>query len=62
MSKLAIVLIGYNRAQAMQGVLNSLQRIDTDRKDLTLVLSIEGEATQDVIDVADSFVWNFGEK
>jgi hypothetical protein len=62
MSKLAIVLIGYNRAQAMQSVLSSLQRIDTDRKDLTLVLSIEGEATQDVVDVANSFEWPFGDK
>ena len=62
MSKLAIVLIGYNRAKAMQGVLSSLKRIDTARKDITLVLSIEGEATQDVIDVADSFKWNFGKK
>ena len=62
MSKLAIVLIGYNRALAMQGVLESLKKLDTIRKDITLVLSIEGEATQDVVSVAESFEWLFGEK
>ena len=62
MSKLAIVLIGYNRTLAMQGVLESLKKLDTIRKDITLVLSIEGEATQDVVSVAESFEWLFGEK
>ncbi len=62
MSKIAIILIGYNRALAMMGVLESLKRLATTRKDITLVLSIEGEATQDVIDTAKSFEWAFGNK
>ena len=62
MSKIAIILIGYNRSEAMRSVLTSLDKLETDRTDIHLVLSIEGEATPDVVEVAEDYKWNFGKK
>jgi hypothetical protein len=62
MNKLAIVAIGYNRHIAFSYMLNSLLRIKTDRKDIHLVLTIEGEATEEVRKVAEEFQWPYGEK
>ena len=62
MNKLAIIAIGYNRHIAFAYMLNSLLKIKTDRRDIHLVLTIEGEASEEVKQVAEQFQWPFGEK
>ena len=61
-NRIAIVAIGYNRHIAFSYMLNSLLKIKTNRHDIHLVLTIEGEATEEVKQVAEQFQWPFGEK
>lgn len=61
-NKIAIVAIGYNRHVAFSYMLNSLLKIQSDRHDIHLVLTIEGEATEEVKKVAEQYQWPFGEK
>lgn len=62
MNRIAIVAIGYNRAEAFSNMLQSLKQIKTERTDIHLVLSIEGEATETVKEIAERYDWQYGEK
>lgn len=61
--KAAIVAIGYNRAQSMQRLLSSIGRAKYYQNDITLIISIDYHPdNSDVIEVANSFTWEYGEK
>ena len=56
-----IVIPAFNRANSLKRLLTSLSRAVYHTK-VDLVISIDGGGPQDVVDVANSFVWTFGEK
>lgn len=62
MSSTAIIVTGYNRADALSSLLKSLSKIITKRTDIALIISLENKATSSVIEVANRFTWMFGEK
>ena len=62
MGKYAIVAIGYNRADSMQRLLNSLSKVEYDGDDVSIIISIDNSGTDFVEKCADKFVWDFGEK
>lgn len=62
MSKLAIVLVGYNRAEPMKDLLVSLNNIKTEREDIQLVISIDNKGTVDVNKLANDYIWRHGKK
>ena len=63
MLKPAIVVVGYNRADSMSRLLKSIGDARYDYKDINLIISIDYcENNQDVLKVAESFVWEYGEK
>lgn len=58
-----IVVVAYNRAKSVQRLLDSLNRARYERDDIPLIISIDrGENNQDVLEVAERFVWKHGEK
>lgn len=58
----AIVVVAFNRPQALQGLLNSLLKADYNGHEVPLVISIDGGRNKPVATLADSFVWPFGTK
>lgn len=62
MKNLAIIVIGYNRSNALARLLESLSHIECQIDDVDLIISIEGSATVEVINVANEYEWNYGEK
>lgn len=62
MSHIAIVAVGYNRPDSMATLLDSVGRIITDNC-IDLIISIDkGKRQSEIIDVAERFVWKFGNK
>lgn len=62
MNNLAFVVIGYNRGESFSRLLNSISNIVTDRKDITLVITLERGSNKEVNSIAENFKWEFGEK
>lgn len=62
MSKLAIVIIAYNREKSLQRLLNSLARASYPSEQITLHISIDASDNSKVKELADRFEWEFGEK
>jgi hypothetical protein len=58
----AIVVVAYNRPQALRGLLDSLLKADYRGLNVELVISIDGGGDRAVIALVDSFVWPFGSK
>lgn len=59
----AIVAVGYNRADSLHRLLQSIAGARYDREDIPLVISLDYCADQqEVIDVATQFEWQHGEK
>lgn len=59
----AIIIIAYNRAEALRRLLTSVAAADYPRdSSIPLVISIDKGDNADVTDVADSFVWEYGKK
>lgn len=58
----AIVVVAFNRPQALQGLLGSLLKADYRGLDVPLIISIDGGGDKAVIALADSFHWPFGTK
>ena len=56
-----IVVAAFNRAESLKRLLTSLSRAVYHAK-VDLVISIDGGGPQDVVDVANGFVWTSGEK
>lgn len=60
---IAIVVVGYDRADSMKRLLNSLAKSYYDNEEVELVISIDKGKNQDkVIKVANDFQWDFGNK
>lgn len=57
-----IVVIAYNRPKSLKQLLDSIATANYPAKEISLVISIDGEGNEAVIDVAESFAWNFGAK
>tara|TARA_B110001469_G_C9631809_1_gene316140 strand:- start:1165 stop:2334 length:1170 start_codon:yes stop_codon:yes gene_type:complete len=64
MSISAVIIPCYNRGASLQRLLNSLLTADYGavRGQVTLVFSIDGGGSDDVIRIAESFDWTHGEK
>ncbi len=62
MNQLAIVITAYNRAESLKNLLQSLSRLRTDQRDITLVISIDNKGTDEVNGIANEYTWNFGDK
>jgi glycosyltransferase involved in cell wall biosynthesis len=62
MSNIAIVVVGYNRSKSIARLLNSLASADYKGADVPLIISIDNSGDNNVIKVAESFKWTFGEK
>lgn len=66
--KPAIVAIGYNRAESIKRLLNSLNNAIYDCDDIKLIISIDHSKKEndqknlEVLEAANSFVWNHGDK
>ena len=60
--KITIVVVGYNRADAMERVLHSLSRAQYDYMDIRLVVSIDHSGNEEVVHTAEAFEWKYGEK
>lgn len=60
---IAFVAVGYNRADSMRKLLNSLAKVDCDGDCVDLFISIDkGPKQQLVIDVATNYIWENGKK
>ena len=61
--KPAIVVVAYNRDKALKRLLNSLESADySGFSDITLVISIDKSDSTEVIETAEAFSWEQGEK
>lgn len=60
--KITIIVVGYNRADSMERVLQSVGRAKYDYTDIRLVVSIDHSKNEEVIQTAKRFEWNYGEK
>lgn len=58
----AIVVVAYNRPQALKGLLASLLRAEYQGNDIPLVISIDGGGISEVVAIAEAFEWPFGKK
>lgn len=62
MFKPAIVIIAYNREKSLERLLKSIAAADYDQCDITLVISIDKSDNDQVLKVAQDFVWEYGGK
>lgn len=59
----AIVAVGYNRADSLERLLQSIGRARYEHDDITLVISLDYCADQqEVLRVAETFIWQYGNK
>lgn len=61
MNNPVIVIPSFNRVESLNRLLDSLSRAVYNTK-VDIVISIDGGGPQDVIDLANGFVWDFGGK
>ena len=60
--KIAIIVVGYNRPDALKRILKSLADAKYDYADIPLRISIDHSGNQEVINVAQTFEWKHGSK
>lgn len=60
--RIAVIAVGYNRADALDRLLSSLAAAQYDYEDICLIISIDHSGCREVADVAENFVWEHGEK
>lgn len=58
--RIAIIVVGYNRLQALSRLLDSINSAVYDSDDVPLVISIDASNNQAVYDYVRSFVWRHG--
>jgi len=61
-SKIAIVVVGYNRLKSITRLLNSLLIGNYPSNDIPLVISIDSSNNKELYDYVRDFKWPFGEK
>lgn len=59
--EITIVVVGYNRGDAIERVLHSLARAQYDYTDIRLVVSIDCSGKEDAARAAERFCWEHGE-
>ncbi|SDJ24587.1 hypothetical protein SAMN04487760_10471 [Lachnospiraceae bacterium G41] len=57
-----IVVVAFNRAKSLQRLLNSLNNAIYENDNIPLIISIDKGENQDVLRVAEDFIWKYGEK
>ncbi len=62
MNNPAVVVVAYNRSESLLRLLNSLANSHYGPEDVDLVISLDGGASTEVIDISESFEWRFGKK
>lgn len=67
MEEITIVVIAYNRKKSLERLLQSLDKVNYLGDKVRLYISIDKDEknhdkNQDVINLANQFKWNFGEK
>ena len=63
MEDIAILVVGYNRPDSIEQLLQSLMRADYGKDQVDLVISLDkGQRQQDIVSVAEAFDWIHGEK
>lgn len=60
--KPAIVIVAYNRPRSLNRILDSIRRAHYDAENIPLVISIDYGDNREVMDVAERFLWEHGEK
>lgn len=60
-SKFAIVITAYNRADALKNLLSSLNNIITNMC-IPLIISIDNKGTPEVVKISQEFNWKYGDK
>ncbi|KQS30695.1 hypothetical protein [Dyadobacter sp. Leaf189] len=58
----AIVVVGYNRPEALRRLLKSLALSDFNSQDITLHISIDRSGNEEVYETAQNFNWPYGPK
>ena len=62
-SHIAVVVVGYNRKESMIRLIESLKEADYKDDIVDLIISLDkSECIQEMIKVANSVLWNYGEK
>jgi hypothetical protein len=62
-ANIAIVIAAFNRPDSLERLLQSIARADyRDYKDIPLVISIDFSGNDHCYEVAENFVWQFGDK
>jgi len=61
-SSLAIVVIGYNRKDSINRLLNSLSLVDYGSDNIDLIISIDNSGKTDVENYANEYNWKYGKK
>ncbi len=59
---IAIVVVAYNRPDALLQLLNSLNKVDYEGYSVPLIISIDYSGRDDTYRAAEAFEWIFGEK
>lgn len=59
---IAIVITAYNRPEALKNLLSKLLGVRFGGDNVPLIISIDNKGTEEVNEIANSFVWPFGEK
>lgn len=63
MGTIALVAVGYNRSDSIEQLLQSLLRAEYENDRVDLIISLDkGPKQQEVVSVAESFKWTYGEK
>ena len=59
----AIVIVAYNRTISLERILNAIAKANYPRDEINLIISIDrGEHNKDVLQIAQNFVWQHGNK
>ena len=59
---IAIVVVAYNRPRSLSRILNSLSAANYPDAEIPLVISIDRGDNQEVLDIANAYQWEYGEK
>lgn len=57
-----VVVIGYNRIESLRRLLEAISGAHYQYNDIKLIISLDGGASQNVIDLANDFDWKYGKK
>lgn len=61
-NNIAIVIVAYNRPDALSRLLDTLNNVDYEGQSVPLIISIDYSGNDGVFKIADAFLWKFGEK